>query len=51
MSYQVGIGSLGETVFSGETLYPSANYALCKIMETDTASEEFFECNQMQKYH
>ena len=26
MSFQVGIGSLGGTVFSGETLYPSANY-------------------------
>ena len=26
MSFQVGIGSLGGTVFSGGTLYPSANY-------------------------
>ena len=27
MSFQVGIGSLGGAVFfSGETLYPSANY-------------------------
>ena len=27
MSFQVGIGSLGGTVFSGGTLYPSVNYA------------------------
>ena len=27
MPFQVGIGSLGGTVFSGGTLYPSANYA------------------------
>ena len=26
MSFQVGIGSSGGTVFSGATLYPSANY-------------------------
>ena len=26
MSFQVGIGSLGGIVFSGETLHPSANY-------------------------
>ena len=26
MSFQVGIGSLGECVFSGGTLYPSVNY-------------------------
>ena len=26
MSFQVGIGSLGGTVFSGGTLYPSVNY-------------------------
>ena len=26
MSFQVGIGSLGGTVFSGETFYPSASY-------------------------
>ena len=28
MSFQVGIGSLGGTVFSGGTLYPSANYGV-----------------------
>ena len=29
MSFQVGIGCLGETVFfSGGTLYPSANYVM-----------------------
>ena len=28
MPFQVGIGSLGGTVFSGGTLYPSANYML-----------------------
>ena len=28
MSIQVGIGSLGRTVFSGGTLYPSANYGV-----------------------
>ena len=26
MSFQVGIGSLGGTVFSGGILYPSGNY-------------------------
>ena len=32
MSFQVGIGSLGGTVFfSGGTLYPSANYEGFKI--------------------
>ena len=28
MSFQVGIGSLGGTVFPGGTLYPSANYVI-----------------------
>ena len=33
MSFQVGIGSLGETVFfSGGTLYSSANYAVSYIV-------------------
>ena len=26
MSFQVGVGSLGGTVFSGGAFYPSANY-------------------------
>ena len=37
MSFQVGIGSLGGTVFSGGTFYPSANYGYRKGYSTQTA--------------
>ena len=41
MLFQVGIGSLGGTVFSGGTYYPSANYGL-KIL----ANKEILEKSQ-----
>ena len=41
MSFQVGIGSLGGTVFSGGTYYPSANYEL-----TILANKEILEKSQ-----